>query len=87
MTRMTELLVQRLIQIETAAARNAQSPDYAGLDLIMETGVGLTAKLSPKSSKSGLGPSSKSEFKYKNRPDCIRKSLVDGKEMGCLIFE
>ena len=35
-----EILVRRLIQIETATVRNPQSPDYSGLDLIMEQPIG-----------------------------------------------
>ena len=36
----SELVVRRLIQIEMAVARNPNSPDYSGLDLVMEQPVG-----------------------------------------------
>ena len=35
-----EILVRRLIQIETATARSPTSPDYSGLELIMEQPIG-----------------------------------------------
>ena len=41
-----EILVRRLIQIETATVRNPQSPDYSGLDLIMEQPIGAGGEAS-----------------------------------------
>lgn len=35
-----EILVRRIIQIETAVARNPTSPDYSGLDVVMEQSIG-----------------------------------------------
>ena len=35
-----ELLIRRLVQMETAVARNAQNPDFTGLDLMLEDSVG-----------------------------------------------
>lgn len=35
-----EILVRRLIQIETATSRSPASPDYSGLDIIMEQPIG-----------------------------------------------
>ena len=35
-----ELLIRRLVQMETAVARNAQNPDFSGLDLMLEDSVG-----------------------------------------------
>lgn len=35
-----EILSRRLVQIETAVGRNAQSPDFTGLELILEDPVG-----------------------------------------------
>ena len=35
-----EYLVRRLIQIETAVSRNPSAPDYSGLEVIMEGGIG-----------------------------------------------
>eukprot|EP00435_Cladocopium_sp_Y103_P025473 s1233_g6.t1 len=39
-----EYLVRRLIQIETAVSRNPAAPDYSGLDVIMESGVGVSGE-------------------------------------------
>ena len=39
-----ELAVRRLIQIETAVARNPASPDYTGPELLMEQSVGATGQ-------------------------------------------
>ena len=41
-----EILVRRLIQIETVTVRNPQSPDYSGLDLIMEQPIGAGGEAS-----------------------------------------
>eukprot|EP00435_Cladocopium_sp_Y103_P066043 s1362_g28.t1 len=35
-----ELLARRLVQVETAVARNPQSPDFSGLELVLEDPVG-----------------------------------------------
>ena len=37
----TEILVRRVIQIETAVSRNPASPDYTGLEVVMEQAVGV----------------------------------------------
>eukprot|EP00438_Fugacium_kawagutii_P028529 Skav222526 [mRNA] locus=scaffold2875:77220:78404:+ [translate_table: standard] len=39
-----EFMVRRLVQIETAVSRNPASPDYSGLELLMESGVGSTGE-------------------------------------------
>eukprot|EP00435_Cladocopium_sp_Y103_P025170 s756_g6.t1 len=39
-----EYMVRRLIQIETAVTRNPQAPDYSGLDVIMESGIGYSGE-------------------------------------------
>ena len=36
-----ELLVRRLVQMETAVARNSQNPDFSGLELMLEESVGV----------------------------------------------
>ena len=41
---MAEFCVRRLIQIEMAVARNPSSPDYSGLDLVMEQPVGAAGQ-------------------------------------------
>ena len=41
---MAELGVRRLIQIEMAVSKNASSPDYSGLDLVMEQPVGVAGQ-------------------------------------------
>ena len=40
----TEMMCRRLITIETAVTRNPQAPDFSGLDLVMESGIGQTGE-------------------------------------------
>lgn len=40
----TEYMVRRIIQIETAVSRNPASPDYSGLEVIMESGIGTAGE-------------------------------------------
>eukprot|EP00438_Fugacium_kawagutii_P027262 Skav214355 [mRNA] locus=scaffold86:483215:498428:+ [translate_table: standard] len=40
----TEYMVRRLIQIETAVGRNPAAPDYSGLEVIMESGIGSSGE-------------------------------------------
>ena len=40
----TEYMVRRIIQIEPAVNRNPASPDYSGLEVIMESGIGSTGE-------------------------------------------
>ena len=39
-----EMMCRRLITIETAVTRNPQAPDFSGLDLVMESGIGQSGE-------------------------------------------
>lgn len=39
-----EYLVRRIVQIETAVARSPQSPDFSGLEMILEDTIGVTGE-------------------------------------------
>ena len=39
-----EYVVRRIVQMETAVARNPQSPDFSGLELMLEDTIGLTGE-------------------------------------------
>lgn len=71
-----ELLVRRLIQIETAVSRNPASPDFSGLDVIMETGVGMSGEAQAQKFQEWIGS------KLKEKAQVQKQSRLYKEEFG-----
>ena len=90
-----ELLARRLVQVETAVARNPQSPDFSGLELVLEDPLGsggeattsvfntwLASKLKEKANVAKQTRLYREEFRQQTAPTGQQGNTGKGKGRG-----
>lgn len=77
-----EILVRRLIQIETATARSPTSPDYSGLELIMEQPIGSGGEASVLKFSEWLGGRLKERATVQKQARLYREEFANKRSGG-----